>query len=309
MDPIDRKKYYLMLRDYCESLGTHSTKVTGVQKIISKLAPNMREFDIEVRGEENLKYDGAIILSNHSNSHDVFVDMEVFSAFQLPATYFAEKKGLSVIERKLFEGARATMIDRLDKESSNIGLYDFTGKMMNGDNGIICGESTWNLHPTRPMQRIKPGATKVGAISGKPIIPEIKEYIEVPYLCEKEKDMFKKCVIVFGKPIYIRSDASLIQQTAMLQGIMEEMRRALWKEFGIKRDSLSDIDPQLYVNHTGLKVYGGKGQFDYDREKKCLSVARGEEPEFMYTIDEEGNFVPGELTRDTLNKTLQKKKY
>lgn len=217
----------------------------------------------------------------------------------LPCTLFVEIKGLSFIERALMKGANATLIERANKNSALSGLFDLTNKIINGDTGVIFGEGTWNLHPVLPMQKIKTGGILATAISGKPLIPAIFEYLEVKELCSKESELYSKCVVRFGEPIKINPAESIIFQTNQVQEKMEAMRRRLWKENGIKRESLDDIQPTLYVNHTGLKVYGGTAKLDYEREKACLYSTEGTEPEFMYTIDEDGNLVPGELTEET----------
>lgn len=48
------------------------------------------------------------------------------------------------------------------------------------------GESTWNLHPLLPMQKLKAGITLVSLITEKPIIPVIFEYVESAQICKKK---------------------------------------------------------------------------------------------------------------------------
>lgn len=108
------------------------------------------------------------------------------------------------------------MINRMDKKSFCSGLYDLTGKLIHGDMCSIFGEGTWNLHPFKPMQNIKSGSVKAAAIAGKPIAPVIMEYIEVPENCLKERELYNKCVVEIGKPIFIDPQKSMIEQNNKL---------------------------------------------------------------------------------------------
>ena len=115
-------------------------------------------------------------------------------------------EGLSPIELALFKSARATLIKRADKKSANNGLYDLTSKLLHGDTCIILGEGTWNLHPYKPMQNIKVGGVKAAAIADVPIVPVILEYVEVPELCSKETDLYRKCIVRMSLTINMISD-------------------------------------------------------------------------------------------------------
>ena len=86
---------------------------------------------------------------------------------------------------------------------------------------------------------------------------------------------------------------------------MADMRQSVWQEHGISR-TLEAIDKNIYINHTGLKIYKGAGKFDYERERDSLFTSKGQTPEYMYTFDEFNNFVPGELTYDIFARTLKK---
>lgn len=79
-----------------------------------------------------------------------------------------------------------TFIDRADKKSIENGLIDFCSKILKGSDGFMFGESTWNLHPLLPMQKLKAGITLVSLITGKPIIPVIFEYVESVQICKKK---------------------------------------------------------------------------------------------------------------------------
>ena len=83
-------------------------------------------------------------------------------------------------------------------------------KIIEGKCGLILGEGTWNLHLILPMQPIKIGGTKVAAITNKDIIPTIFEYVEV---CERENELYKKCIVIFGKAITVKTEDNIISKT------------------------------------------------------------------------------------------------
>jgi len=239
-----------------------------------------------------------LVMSNHSNTHDSIVLGEVLATVNKPSTYMIGVEGMSPVELALFKSTRATMIRRTDKESSTRGLYELTGKLLHGDTCVIFGEGTWNLHPYKPMQNIRIGGVKAAAIAGVPIVPVILEYVEVPGLCSREKDLYSKCIAKIGKPIRIDRQKSLIKQNDNLQTIMENMRKGLWKENGTYRDSIEDVNANVYVNHTWLKKFGTPlFTFDIQKERGFLFVKRGEVLEYEWFIDRHGRFAPGIISK------------
>lgn len=296
MNSKEKREYFELLREYCLKIGEkyNSNNITLTQKIMSKMGKLLRNFDYEIIGKENVPKDGCLMMCNHSNTHDAFLAAEVLSEIGVPSTFIAAIEGLSPIELSLFKSARATMIDRTDKVSASNGLYDFSSKLVYGDTGVIYGESTWNLHPYKPMQNIKIGGSKIAAIANVPIVPMIYEYVEVPNIVSKEKKLYSKCIIKIGEPIYIDPSISLIEQTKKIQIIMEDMRRKMWKELGTYRDKIEDINPDIYVNHTWLKKFGTPlFNFDSESENKLLYTKKDELVENEYCIDENGIFKPG----------------
>ncbi len=295
MSTSEKEEYFQMLRDYCLKLGDkYSQKITVTQRFMAKFGYKLRNFPLEITGQENAPKDGCLVVCNHSNTHDAFVMAESLTSVGVPSTFLAAIEGLSPFELFLFKSARATMINRADKTSARTGHYDFIGKLMHGDTGVIFGESTWNLHPFKPMQNIKMGSVKAAVIADKPIVPMIMEYVENPGICAKEKELYNKCVVRFGKPISIDWRESLIEQNSSLQSVLENMRTAIWNETGTYRNSMDDVNPQVYVNHTWLKKFGSP-LFDFDSasENKLIYVKHGEIMENEWHIDADGIFKPG----------------
>lgn len=241
---------------------------------------------------ENIPEDVALIfVGNHSNSHDFFVIKETFSRIKKSVTPLAAYDGLNALARLAFYLGNITFIDRTDKKRIENGTLKFCSKLLNGTNGIMLGEATWNLHPIWPMQKVKAGMVQVALITGKPIVPMIIEYVEVPRICKKEKELYSKCIVKFGKPIHTAPDENIFAQTEKIQQIMESMRKELWTELGIVKDKIEDVDKQIYLNHLYLKKFKAFGwKYDSEQESKFLLNKENE-----YCINSNGDFVPGIL--------------
>ena len=306
MSESQRREYFDNLFNICKSTRSWNPKITATQKLIFKLCPLLRHYPFEVRGEDRIPRDGCIILCNHSNEHDAFSIEEALTKVGLPCTFLAETYHISPISRKLFEKANATMIDRTDKRSTQNGMCDLANKIINSDTGVVFGESTWNLHPVKPMQNLKIGAAIISAISKKPVVPTIIEYIEQPGFISRESKLYKQCIVSFLEPFQVDSSKSIVEQNALLQSRMEQERKTLWKQNGIKKDTIKDINPELYINHTGLKIFSKLVDLDYNIELAHLFVHDNEVPEYTYTLNYNGDFVPGEITRELFDRVTQK---
>lgn len=72
------------------------------------------------------------------------------------------------------------------------------------------------------------------------------------------------------------------------------MRIELWKKLNIKKDSIDDINKEIYLNHTYLKKFETFGfEFDADHEFQFLIKNKNGQYENEYHLDDDGNFVPG----------------
>lgn len=171
-------------------------------------------------------------------------------------------------------------------------------KIDNGSKGIILGEGTWNLHPVKPMQNIKLGAVKTAIFTDALILPTIFEYVEVPDVCSKEKELYTKCIIRFGKPISTNKEYNLIFQNQIVQSAMIELRKNIWSELDIARSTLEDINQRIYLNHTYLKKFGGLGfSFDSDYELPFLYFNKSESRENEYHLSKKLKFEPGTIRK------------
>lgn len=296
-----QKEYYEQLRRECLSLKDNQLQVG--QELIHQIYPFLRSYQLEIEGEENIPKDSnAIFVVNHSNSHDIFTAYEVLSALNRKGSVMVATDCLTPITTEIFRISNATLLDRRKKEDREQSVLKLSKKILEGSDGVIFGESTWNLHPTLPMHNIKLGPSKISAITEVPIIPTIFEYIEVPDMLDKESKLYHKCIIRFGKPISIDLSDNLISQTNDVRNRMINMRENIWRDNGIVRSSISNIDPELYINHTYIKKFKAFG-FTYDskKEQEYLLFLDKEAKENEYHIDQEGRFVPG-ITEKQLRK-------
>lgn len=291
----EKEQYYKIVREYCDSLKVNIESKKISKKIISLLAPHLRKYKLEIYGEENIpKNDSAVFICNHSNSHDFFTTQEVFNELNRNVTPFGASDCLNFLSLQMFKLGDVTLIDRGNKESSLDGLMNFSKKIIDGEDGIIFSEGTWNLHPIKPMQNLKVGGTQSAVIADKVIIPTIFEYVEVPEIVTKENDIYSRCIVEFGKPIIVKSDDNIIEKTKYVQSILEEMRKNLWKKLGIKKESLDDINKEVYLNHTYMKKFEGLGfNFDSDHEFQYLLKDKQGNYENEYKLNENNELVPG----------------
>lgn len=300
MNIVEKREYYLNLQNYClnQNFNTYSNKL--FKKVIYHLSPFIRNYDLEIYGEENIPQDdSAVFISNHSNSHDFFSIIEVFENIGKSVTPFGASDCLNFATKLLFMLGDVTLIDRGNKESSFNGMLHFSKKIIEGKCGLILGEGTWNLHPILPMQPIKIGGTKVAAITNKVIIPTIFEYVEVNDICEREKELYKKCIVIFGKSITVQPEDNIISKTKEVQVIMENMRRDLWGKIGINKRSLEDINKNVYLNHTYLKKFGAFGfEFDSEHEFQYLLRNNNNLIDNEYCLNQNGDLVPGITKKD-----------
>lgn len=298
-----RKEYYKDLRRYCiDNVVPNMSKSSFGQKVVTNLY--MKDFynkKLELEGVENLDMDQAIFLCNHSTAHDIFSMYNIMERLKRNTTVMVATDCLNPFSIATFKLADATFLDRNSKKSANNSIVLASSKVLNGKNLVIFGEATWNLHPFKLMHDIKKGGAMISAITSVPVVPTILEYIEVPRLCDKELDLYKKIVVRFGKPKSISSSDDIIAKTLEIQTEMEQMRKEIWQDNGVDRNSLSDIEPTIYINHTYQKKYKAFG-FTYDslKEEKFLRSNDNSRIENEYCLDENNLLVPG---------TTYKKKY
>ena len=301
MSSSQKKEYYEKLKNECLLYQNDALQIG--QTLIHCFYPFFRSYRLEIEGEENIPKDSnALFVVNHSNSHDIFTAYEVLSSFGRSGSVMVATDCLNPITTELFSISNATLLDRRIREDREKSVFSLSKKILDGCDGVIFGESTWNLHPILLMHHIKVGASKIAAITQVPIIPTIFEYIEKEDYFESEDKLFDRCIVRFGKPYMVSYCDSLLEKTEQIRNEMIEMRKDILSSCGIQKDSMQDIDPSLYVNHTYLKKFKAFG-FTYDslKEQEYLLFLDGEAKENEYCLDENNRFVPG-ITEKKLRK-------
>lgn len=290
------KEYYEYLRKMC--LNNMKNNYSFGQDAIKTFYPLLRNYKIELEGTENIPNDtNVLFVLNHSTSHDIFTAYEVLSMLNRRGSVMVATDCLNLITTGIFAISNATLLDRRNKSERKNSVLELSKKIVSGNDGVIFGEGTWNLHPTLPMHIIQNGAAKISLISQVPVIPTVMEYIEVNDLVENDAQLFKKCIIRFGKPVYPRYDNDLIEESKSIRNAMSDIRKDIWTDFEINRDSIEDIDPIMYVNHTYAKKFKALGfTFNSETEQKYL-LFDSESKESEYRIDENGEFKPGIITK------------
>lgn len=290
----DRIKYFRELKSICSAYDIKNKHILK-SLLVNKIFPLLRNFNYIEMGMENIPDKNAIYLCNHSNSHDFFTSQEVLSKYN-EIKVFAASDDLSHISKIVFDIGGSVLIDRNDQTDIDRGSKEFASNLLNNRSGVIFGESTWNLHPVKEMQKVKYGAARFAALTGTPIIPTIYEYVEVPYVVDKESKLYTKCVVCYGKPIYINNTDSLIDKTNEIQKTMETMRRNLWNMLDINKTTINNVNKEVYINHTYLKKYGA-AFYEYDSEYERKYLYPHHEAENEFTLDENGILVPGVIKK------------
>lgn len=289
----EKKQYYEDLRSKCILLK--NSQLSFGQDLIKRVYPLIRNYKIEIQGEENIPKDSNVLfVANHSNSHDIFTAYEVFSMLQRRGSVMVATDCLNPITTQLFNFSNATLLDRNSRNERNDSILLLSKKIIEGKDGLIFGEGTWNIHPTLQMHNIKNGAAKISIIAEVPIVPVIFEYIEKNEMVSLECELYDKCIIRFGRPIMINNSDLLSSQSNGIKENMSAIRRQIWNDYNIIKGNIRDIDPIMYVNHTYAKKFKSFG-FTYDSrlEQEFLLFLDNEPKENEYTINEYGEFVPG----------------
>lgn len=289
----EKRAYYDDLRKKCMALDNNQLHFG--QNLIKLIYPLFRKYKLEIQGEENIPKDSCVLfVANHSNSHDIFTAYEIFSLLKRKGSVMVATDCLTFPTTEIFNLSNATLLDRNIKEERQNSVLELSSKLLNGNDGLIFGEGTWNLHPVKTMHNIQNGAAKVSNIAQVPIIPVIFEYIEKDDFVSSDSELFDKCIIRFGKPLYYDYNATLSSQSAIIKNEMTQIREEIWNDYSINKGNINNIDSLMYVNHTYAKKFKALG-FTYDskKEQEFLLFLGNEKRQNEYTINEHGILVPG----------------
>lgn len=285
--------YYNLIRKELKDINPKKMNYTkNVQKIYGKLFKFLRKYSMELYGEENLPQSNAVFICNHSNSHDFYTIQEVFQNLGRRVSVLSASDCLNKPSQFLFSIADSVLIDRNDKYSCFKGEKELVRKIINGFDAFVFSESTWNLHPYRKMLPSKWGASYISIKAGAPVVPTIFEYIEVPDICDNEFEMYKKCIVFFGEPIYIEQNANVASITKLIENKMIQMRIQIQASEKILKESLDDVDTMLYLNHTYLKKNTPLFKLDADYESQFILKENNQRVENEFELSKEGILVP-----------------
>lgn len=308
MSPEQRAEHIKKCSQYCKELGNeYEHQFLAFQKFIGYREKKLEEdekkrrYIIEISGLDNIPNDGCILATNHTNAYDAYTIARVLYEKGVPFSIMAAQDGINIVSRILLELAGSTMVDRTSSISSNNALLEFSAKAMKGFASVILPEGTWNCHPVLKMLNLWPGVIKAAMISGKPIVPMIMEYIEVPELIESEKELYSRCVIKIGQPFYIAPTDDIEDRLDELKEIMIKMREEIQKEhYGKVINNLDEVNPRLYVNHMWFRAYGTSIKYNNPNELLRLFLKRGEKAVNMFYMNENGKLVDGTIPKELI---------
>lgn len=297
----ERIKYYSELRDYCSSISSQK-RGDFLKKTIEAQLAKKRNFFYDIEGYENITREKVLFVSNHTSQRDLFIMMEAFKELGISASMLVNVDGMGKVAKTILYSYGTVNVDREDIKSIEKGQIAFIGELLGGNSGFLFGECTLNLHPYKKMLSLQPKVIQTAAIAKVPIVPVIIEYLEVPGLVESEQDLYQKCIIKFCKPILVSEKNEIGLSGETLENTMAFERGSILGQYGSNRDSLTAIEPKIYLNHTYLKKYG-LSILPYDSiHEKCILNRMGFKIINEHKSDEYGRLVPG-----TINKEMGKR--
>ena len=303
---IERKRaYFMWLRNYCKGYNMDQTVIAPNNDMIEQRLRCLYNFNII-----NFRnFEPSLIVCNHSNPRDLqtmfFASSVIEHSFQKKSTFLGFNEDISKEGIKSFSKDILTLMDRTDEKSIEHGFYSFIRKFMNTDFGIAFGEPVLNFNPVENVIAFDNNVVKIAVIAEKPIIPCAIQYVELPEICEDENRLYCECNIRLGEPIKIDAERSLSLQAQLISQKIASLREDVKRKCEIEDRSIDEVSKELYVNHTYLKSQLLK-KYCYEDEMAISSSYGGIKP-VMYTMNEHGLLVPGQIKEETFRRTLSKK--
>lgn len=261
-----QKEYYLKIREYYQNQKLLQDKtLKDIHEIYQVLAKKVRNFELEVNGQENIMDDTYIFACNHSNSHDYYILQEILhdNFYSLCA-----KDSLNMMNKILLKLGSCVFIDRTNPFSAFNGRNALIEKVLQKRNVVIFPEGTWCVHPAKLLLPFHMGVIKIAKITGKPIIPIVIEYIETDKIECQERDMIKKCIVTIGKPLYVQITDDEKDKLVELRNTMASLKWEVYeKQPSLKRD---ELDFEVYSNHDTLKMDTKMFKYDYQKEEEYI---------------------------------------
>ncbi len=328
MSPDKRKRYFEILHDYCEIISKGITpKIKPLQNLIGQhqqhfqsvvkdediilrnsndeLLPDNKEkkkhYDVKIIGLDNIPNDGCIIASNHTCKDDAITLNGIAHQKGIPSIILGARDGISQLATFLVNQINVLLFDRTDAKEARDASYMFDANALAGYACFILPEATWCFHLTERVLNMWPGVIKSSAVTEKPIIPIIVEYVEVPYPVKKMEDLYSTCVIKIGKPFCVRREDKVFDQLDSLKNSMIQMREEIQEEHYGKvirhKSELTQEDIEKYINHAWVRAYSSWVPYNNDNELNRIFVRSGEKAVNMFHIGENGEIEPGTIPK------------
>ncbi len=126
----ERQKYFCEFKKYCINQPMQKNRLHFLQKIISALSSKIRNYELEIRGKENIPEKGnALFVANHSNAHDFLTMQETFDSIGIRTCFWASNENISQLVISVFRVCNGVLIDRNDKHSIDSGIFRFASIM------------------------------------------------------------------------------------------------------------------------------------------------------------------------------------
>ena len=296
----ERKRYFNTLSDAALKIRVSNLHIGS--NIIELVGPNLRNFEFIIEGEENIPDDVPVVFgANHSNSHDIFIGYEVLGKLGIDGSIMVATDCLNVFTINLFRLAGSTLLDRRIKKSRQHSMLEMTQRMYKKQAGWIFVEGTWNLFPGKVNQDPHVGIANIATATNGVMIPVSMLYKERSGIITKEKDLYTKCVIRFGKPVVPDPNKTPLKNVAEFKKAFDELREQHLKDYDMYYESIDDVPILEYLDHTIVKMFKALG-FTF-RQKHEAQFLQGEEKPVpnVHILTEDNHLGPGYLPNINLD--------
>ena len=236
-----------------------------VFRLLHRIAPFLRNYDFEIKGNLPDISNPYIFVCNHSNSRDFYTICEVFPEIVHP---LAASDSLNTVTQLLFTVAGVVLMDRNKKADGKKAIDSLIRCIQRKESVIIYPEATWNLHPCKPMLPMKHGPAVIAQKAGIPIIPVIFEYIDSDDGIQENSIRYKKVIVTFGEARNVGIQDNVDMVTTEIRDDLSEIRWKIWEECGICERQKLDVEQQKKKQQ--LQIHGKDFQYFPEYEEKYI---------------------------------------
>lgn len=296
--------YYNKLREFL--LSTKPEKITKgslsvcpiINPMVRKLLEKFCGYEIVVEGAE--KVDG--LLGIYAHTHQSKADHINLIASNPNHTIMLNSSVLSIFYKLVLCINGVIYVDKFDKESKHNSKTEMIRLLLQGTSITMFPESAWNCSPNKLHLPLYIGMVDIAKKAQVPIIPVVQEYIydENKY---NGKERIKKAIIVYGEPIYVREEDSLLDKLDEYSESISTIRWNLIERKGIyERKNVSN---ESYINFLKGIVRNLKNAgIDIEVERKGIYGANDDFYLFHHLnavdYDDEFNLLPTKHVRQLI---------